>query len=104
MKSNLPADPETCPRCYVGRIEQRRVTFSTIVGGRLLNVPDFPAWVCDVCHAFMYDPQAVLRLNAVLASRQASPEAAVSRKKKAATGKLETARKKTQKRTILPGN
>ncbi|MFZ3071030.1 MAG: YgiT-type zinc finger protein [Anaerolineaceae bacterium] len=67
---NLPANPETCPRCMVGRIKQKPVTFSAIVDGHLLSVPNFPAWVCDVCHAFMYDPIAMNQLHASLAAKQ----------------------------------
>ncbi len=67
MKFNLPADPETCPRCYVGRIKKGTLTLTTLVNGKLLSAPNFPAWVCDVCHAFMYDPKALADLNAVLA-------------------------------------
>ena len=66
MKKNLPANPETCPRCYVGRIKQKHITLSTVVSGHLLAVPNFPAWQCDVCHAFMYDPKAVSELNGML--------------------------------------
>jgi len=66
MKKNLPVNPETCPRCYVGRIKQKRITLSTVVSGHLLAVPNFPAWQCDVCHAFMYDPKALSELNGML--------------------------------------
>ncbi len=66
MKKNLPVNPETCPRCYVGRIKQKHITLSTLVSGHLLVVPNFPAWQCDVCHAFMYDPKAVSELNGML--------------------------------------
>ena len=66
MKKNLPVNPETCPRCYVGRIKQKQITLSTMVSGHLLAVPNFPAWQCDVCHAFMYDPKAVSELNGML--------------------------------------
>jgi YgiT-type zinc finger domain-containing protein len=66
MKKSLPVNPETCPRCYVGRIKQKRITLSTVVSGHLLAVPNFPAWQCDVCHAFMYDPKAVSELNGML--------------------------------------
>lgn len=66
MKKKLPINPEICPRCYVGRIRQKQIALSTVVSGHLLNVPDFPAWQCDVCHAFMYDPKAVSELNGML--------------------------------------
>jgi YgiT-type zinc finger domain-containing protein len=66
MKKNLPSNPEICPRCYVGRIKQKRITLSTVVSGHLLAVPNFPAWQCDVCHASMYDPKALSELNGML--------------------------------------
>lgn len=66
MQSALPANPETCPRCYVGRITFNKLNLVTLVSGNLLTVPDFPAWVCDVCHAYIYDPKALARLHAVL--------------------------------------
>jgi hypothetical protein len=66
MRTSLPADPETCPRCYVGRIQNVKVVLSRVVNGQMLSVPDFPAWECDVCHAFMYDPKALVELQQVL--------------------------------------
>ncbi|MGV8049144.1 MAG: YgiT-type zinc finger protein [Anaerolineaceae bacterium] len=72
MINNLPANPETCPRCMVGRIKQKEVTLSAIVDGKLLSVPNFPAWVCDVCHAFMYDPAAITELHTFLSSAQSA--------------------------------
>ena len=66
MRKALPVNPETCPRCFVGRIQNVKVVLSKVVNGQMLSVPDFPAWKCDVCHAFMYDPQALVELHQVL--------------------------------------
>ena len=66
MKSSLPDNPETCPRCYVGRIQQKGTLLSTIVNGELLSIPNFPTWVCDMCHISMYDPAAIAQLRALL--------------------------------------
>jgi YgiT-type zinc finger domain-containing protein len=66
MRTSLPVNPETCPRCFVGRIQSVKVVLSRVVNGQMLSVPDFPAWECDVCHAFMYDPKALVELHQVL--------------------------------------
>lgn len=64
--NNLPDNPEACPRCSIGRIRSVKTVFSREVAGHLLSVPNFPAWECDVCHAFMFDPKALLELHQVL--------------------------------------
>ncbi|MGI6250683.1 MAG: YgiT-type zinc finger protein [Anaerolineaceae bacterium] len=96
MRSPLPPNPETCPRCYVGRIKQQPVTLTTIVSGELLSVPNFPAWVCDVCHAFMYDPKALADLNAFLSK----PKLQTQPRKLSGTKSV----KKAPKRTLSSGN
>ncbi|KUK92138.1 MAG: hypothetical protein XE06_1350 [Anaerolineaceae bacterium 46_22] len=70
MKPKLPADPQTCPHCYVGRIQQSSITYTAIISGKLLSVPDFPVWRCDVCHAYVYDPIAIGQLQASLSAHQ----------------------------------
>jgi YgiT-type zinc finger domain-containing protein len=58
----------TCPECHAGVMEQDFITYFTWLGSELITVPDFPAWVCDVCGLREYDPQAVSWLNALLSS------------------------------------
>ena len=70
MKPNLPPNPETCPHCYVGRIQQSVITYTTIIDGELLSVPDFPVWNSKVCHAYVYDPVAMGQLQASLSAHQ----------------------------------
>jgi len=70
MRNSLPANPETCPRCYVGRIQSVKVVLSRVVNGQMLSVPDFPAWECDICHVFMYDPKALFELQQVLSDHK----------------------------------
>ncbi len=48
----------------------RLITYFTWIGEELITVPNFPAWVCDVCGKRDYDPRAVMQLNLLL-----SPEA-----------------------------
>jgi len=70
MKTSIPSHPEICPRCMVGRIQRKRIPYASVIEGQLLTIPRFPAWVCDVCHAYMYDPAAMSRLEASLSARQ----------------------------------
>jgi YgiT-type zinc finger domain-containing protein len=97
MKKNLPVNPETCPRCYVGRIKQKRITLSTVVSGHLLTVPNFPAWQCDVCHAFMYDPKALSELNGMLKASGSPQARRVARKSPQPKNNLEKSLKESPK-------
>jgi YgiT-type zinc finger domain-containing protein len=97
MKKSLPVNPETCPRCYVGRIKQKRITLSTVVSGHLLAVPNFPAWQCDVCHAFMYAPKAVSELNGMLKASGATQGQRVVRKSPQPKKPLEKSLKESSK-------
>ncbi len=42
------------------------VVYYTWIGDDLITVPDFPAWVCDVCGRRDYDNQALNRLSLIL--------------------------------------
>lgn len=57
-----------CPECQLGLLRQRRVSYFTVHGGQLITVPDFPAWVCDVCGRREYDAAAVAELRMMLDS------------------------------------
>jgi len=54
----------------VGRIQRKRIPYASIIQGELLAIPRFPAWVCDVCHAYIYDPAAMSHLEASLRASQ----------------------------------
>ena len=56
----------TCPECQLGVLRQRRVSYFTVHAGQLISVPDFPAWVCDVCGRREYDAAALAELRAML--------------------------------------
>ncbi len=47
---------------------QKQVTHAIWVDDALIMVPDFPAWVCDVCGRLEFDSQAINRLDLVLNS------------------------------------
>lgn len=48
-----PPDPQlqpvTCPECQAGVLHMQYLTYFTQVDGELITVPNFPAWVCDIC-------------------------------------------------------
>jgi len=43
-----------------------RVTYFTWLEDELISVPDFPAWVCDMCGRREYDLQAMRQLSHIL--------------------------------------
>lgn len=55
-----------CPECHSGLLRLRYITYFTWLHEELITVPNFPAWVCDVCGRREYDPRAVSWLNTLL--------------------------------------
>jgi YgiT-type zinc finger domain-containing protein len=55
-----------CSECQAGQMHRRFLTYFTWLGDELITVPDFPAWVCDVCGRREYDLQALSQLNLLL--------------------------------------
>ena len=47
-------------------MHRQYLTYFTWLGDELITVPDFPAWVCDVCGKREYDLQALSQLNLLL--------------------------------------
>ena len=43
-----------------------KVAYFTWLGDELISVPDFPAWVCDICGRREYDIQALNQLSLLL--------------------------------------
>jgi len=65
----LTADPVyACPECQVGALRAANVSYIARIHDRLVTVPDFPAWVCDVCGRREYDEAALAELRAMLES------------------------------------
>jgi len=42
------------------------IAYYTWLGDELITVPDFPAWVCDICGRCEYDENALTRLTLLL--------------------------------------
>ncbi len=55
-----------CSECQTGVLRMQYLTYFTWLHEELITVPNFPAWVCDVCGRREYDGRAVLRLNTFL--------------------------------------
>jgi YgiT-type zinc finger domain-containing protein len=65
-----------CPECQTGMLHLEHITYFTWLNDELVTVPNFPAWVCDMCGRREYDTRAVKWLNALLhpeAGRHSNP-------------------------------
>jgi YgiT-type zinc finger domain-containing protein len=55
-----------CPECQTGVLRRQYLTYFTWLNEELVTVPNFPAWVCDVCGRREYDSRAIVWLNTLL--------------------------------------
>ena len=67
--------PETypCNECPAGVMHLRHITYFTWLGQELITVPNFPAWVCDMCGKREYDEQAISWLTMLLNPNAGKP-------------------------------
>jgi YgiT-type zinc finger domain-containing protein len=56
----------TCPECRSGMMRLNHITYFTWLHDELITVPNFPAWVCDMCGRREYDTRAISWLNILL--------------------------------------
>ena len=56
----------SCYECLMGRLHLRYLTYFTWLNQELVTVPNFPAWVCDICGMTEFDPRAITILNTLL--------------------------------------
>jgi len=56
----------TCPTCQVGRLKPIRTTYTKIYDDTLIQVPNIPAWKCDVCGEVFHDPDAIRRIEVLI--------------------------------------
>ncbi|MFN2195532.1 MAG: YgiT-type zinc finger protein [Anaerolineales bacterium] len=59
----------TCPECQAGVLHLRHLTYFTQMEGELITVPNFPAWVCDMCGYREDDSRAENLLHILLNPR-----------------------------------
>lgn len=86
----LPRISSLCPECQTGAMHLQYLTYFTWLNAELVTVPNFPAWVCDVCGRREYDERAVTWLNTLL-----NPEAGrrtTNRRKKPGTSSTDRLR------------
>jgi len=72
MAENTPPS-YPCKECQAGILHVRYVTYFTWLNEELVSVPNFPAWVCDVCGRREYDQRAIDWLTALLNPETGKP-------------------------------
>jgi YgiT-type zinc finger domain-containing protein len=55
-----------CNQCPAGDMHLEFVTYYTWLNTELITVPNFPAWICDICGHREYDRRAVSWLSMML--------------------------------------
>jgi YgiT-type zinc finger domain-containing protein len=70
--------PVPCTECAAGLMVPRQITYFTWLGEELVIVPDFPAWICDMCGRREYDEKSISWLKMLLSPNAGKP----TRKKK----------------------
>jgi YgiT-type zinc finger domain-containing protein len=55
-----------CLECKTGVMHLRYITYFTWLDQELVTVPNFPAWICDLCGRREYDSRAITWLNTLL--------------------------------------
>lgn len=61
-----PITIQPCQRCQGGRKRLGSATLMTWLGDDLITVPNFPAWICDLCGHRNYDSHALAQLSLLL--------------------------------------
>ena len=65
-KVSLPVQAGACIECQSGIMHLQYLTYFTWLNGELITVPNFPAYVCDLCGRREYDRRAINWLNTLL--------------------------------------
>lgn len=63
-----------CPQCNNGTLTLQYLTYFTRLGNEWVTVPNFPAWVCDVCHHREDDARARDWLSILLSTETGARE------------------------------
>ncbi|MDY6847270.1 MAG: YgiT-type zinc finger protein [Chloroflexota bacterium] len=61
-----PQITQPCKNCQGGQKSLKSATLMTWLGDDLITVPDFPAWICDMCGHCNYDTHALAQLSLLL--------------------------------------
>jgi YgiT-type zinc finger domain-containing protein len=55
-----------CPLCHVGKLHEKRTTFTQVFDGQVIVMPSVPALVCDVCGERTMAQDTLLNLSGLL--------------------------------------
>lgn len=55
-----------CPQCQIGHLTEANRTYVLVHRGMIVSVPDVPALTCDVCGLQEFEPETIIRLEALL--------------------------------------
>jgi YgiT-type zinc finger domain-containing protein len=66
LENETQEDLVLCSECKAGVLRLRYLTYFTWLDEELITVPNFPAWVCDMCGRREYDSRAISWLNTIL--------------------------------------
>jgi YgiT-type zinc finger domain-containing protein len=55
-----------CPVCHVGKLHERKTTFTELYEGQVIVMPNVTALVCDVCGERTMDHDTMLSLSGLL--------------------------------------
>lgn len=61
-----PTPTQPCLNCQGGIKHLGSATLMTWLGNDLITVPNFPAWICDICHHRSFDSGALAQLSMLL--------------------------------------
>lgn len=67
------SDRIPCNECAAGVMHMRHITYFTWLGEELITVPNFPAWICDMCGKREYDERAISWLTMLLSPDAGKP-------------------------------
>ena len=62
-----------CNECAAGIMHIRHITYFTWLGEELIMVPNFPAWICDMCGKREFDERAIAWLTMLLNPNAGKP-------------------------------
>ncbi|KXK22480.1 MAG: hypothetical protein UZ15_CFX003001051 [Chloroflexi bacterium OLB15] len=67
-------DALTCPHCLVGLMKPGTATFTNVLFGLFISVPEMDAVICDVCGAREFSNDALSGLEALTGSMNPAEE------------------------------
>jgi YgiT-type zinc finger domain-containing protein len=70
-----------CTECQAGMMHLHYMTYFTWLDEELVTVPNFPAWVCDVCGRREFDTRAIAWLSTLLNPDTGKPSAPPRRRR-----------------------